>query len=205
MTKPTYWVCDQHGSRPACASAQSGQDPYFSLSVSLLVIGFVSEQHGSWSDCADAQAGLDPCWSQTHNVGFVVTRLKCILDRMTHVISDRLKKDEIVSTLCNSVHVHEQICFSCSYERSACIKLFPTNIIFYSQMNWKSIHTAWLFRLDYMKFSNINIYAMFQHFIVNVMNVNNYYTLIYSLTLNLSFRYLYPIFFKISVQHAYFK
>jgi hypothetical protein len=34
-----------------------------------------SEQHGSWSDCADAQAGLDPCWSQTHYVGFVVTRL----------------------------------------------------------------------------------------------------------------------------------
>jgi hypothetical protein len=26
----------------------------------------------------DAQAGLDPCWSQTHYVGFVVTRLKCI-------------------------------------------------------------------------------------------------------------------------------
>jgi hypothetical protein len=23
----------------------------------------------------DAQAGLDPCWSQTHNVGFVKTRL----------------------------------------------------------------------------------------------------------------------------------
>jgi hypothetical protein len=23
----------------------------------------------------DAQAGLDPCWSQTHYVGFVVTRL----------------------------------------------------------------------------------------------------------------------------------
>jgi hypothetical protein len=31
--------------------------------------------HGSWSDCVDAQAGLDPCWSQTHYVGFVVTRL----------------------------------------------------------------------------------------------------------------------------------
>jgi hypothetical protein len=24
---------------------------------------------------ADAQAGLDPCWSQTHYVGFVVTRI----------------------------------------------------------------------------------------------------------------------------------
>jgi hypothetical protein len=24
----------------------------------------------------DAQAGLDPCWSQTHYVGFVMTRLK---------------------------------------------------------------------------------------------------------------------------------
>jgi hypothetical protein len=47
-----------------------------SLSVSLLVLGFVSEQHGSWSDCADAQAGLDPCWSKTHYVGFVVKRLK---------------------------------------------------------------------------------------------------------------------------------
>jgi hypothetical protein len=28
------------------------------------------------ANSADAQAGLDPCWSQTHNVGFVVTRLK---------------------------------------------------------------------------------------------------------------------------------
>jgi hypothetical protein len=74
-TKPTWWVCDQHGSRPACTSAQSDQDPCCSLSISLLVIGSVSEQHGSWSDCADAQACLDPCWSQTHYVGFVVTRL----------------------------------------------------------------------------------------------------------------------------------
>jgi hypothetical protein len=41
-----------------------------------------SEQHGSWSDCADAQAGLDPCWSQTHYVGFVMTRLKC--NHITH-------------------------------------------------------------------------------------------------------------------------
>jgi hypothetical protein len=77
MTKPKYWVCDQHGSRPACASAQSDQDPCCSLSDSLLVIGLVSKQHGSWSDCEDAHAGLDPCWSQTHYVGFVVTRLKC--------------------------------------------------------------------------------------------------------------------------------
>jgi hypothetical protein len=44
---------DQHGSRPACASAQSDQDPWCSLSVSLLVIELVSEQHRSWSDCAD--------------------------------------------------------------------------------------------------------------------------------------------------------
>jgi hypothetical protein len=41
----------------------------------LYFLGFVSEQHGSWSDCTDAQVGLDPCWSQTHYVGFVVTRL----------------------------------------------------------------------------------------------------------------------------------
>jgi hypothetical protein len=58
-------------------SAQTDQDPCCSLSVSLLVIEFVSEQHESWSDCVDAQAGLDPCWSQTHYVGFVVARLKC--------------------------------------------------------------------------------------------------------------------------------
>jgi hypothetical protein len=37
-----------------------------------------SEQHGSWSDCTDAQAGLDPCWSQSHYVGFVMTRLICV-------------------------------------------------------------------------------------------------------------------------------
>jgi hypothetical protein len=51
------------------------QDSCCSLSDSLLVIEYVSEQHGSWSDCADAQAGLNTCWSQTHYVGFVVTRL----------------------------------------------------------------------------------------------------------------------------------
>jgi hypothetical protein len=60
---------------PAWASVQSDLGPCCSLSISLLVIGFVSEQHGSWSDYADAQAGLDPCWSKTHYVGFVVTRL----------------------------------------------------------------------------------------------------------------------------------
>jgi hypothetical protein len=47
----------------------------YSLSVSVLVIGFVSEQHGSLSDCMDAQAGLNPCWSQTDYVGIVMTRL----------------------------------------------------------------------------------------------------------------------------------
>jgi hypothetical protein len=55
--------------------AKSDQDPCCSLSVSLLVKVLLSEQHGSWSDYADAQAGLDPCLSQTHYVGFVVTRL----------------------------------------------------------------------------------------------------------------------------------
>jgi hypothetical protein len=40
--KTNIMLCDQHGSRPACASAQSDQDPCCSLSVSLLVIGFVS-------------------------------------------------------------------------------------------------------------------------------------------------------------------
>jgi hypothetical protein len=52
-----------------------------SLSICLLVINLVSEQHGSWSVCADAQAGLDPCWSQTHYVGFVVTRLKYVWNK----------------------------------------------------------------------------------------------------------------------------
>jgi hypothetical protein len=73
MTKPTKWVYDQHGSRPACASAQCDQDSCCSLLVSLLVIGCVSEQHGSWSDCADAQ---NPCRSQTHCVGFDMSRPK---------------------------------------------------------------------------------------------------------------------------------
>jgi hypothetical protein len=73
------WQNEHNGeSRSACASAQFDQDPCCSLSVSLLIIGFVSEQHGFWSDCADAQACLDPCWSQTHYVGFVTARLICI-------------------------------------------------------------------------------------------------------------------------------
>jgi hypothetical protein len=61
MTKLTYCVCEQHGSRPACTS---DQDPCCSLLVSLLVKGFVREQHGSWSDCADVQAGVTNalCW-----------------------------------------------------------------------------------------------------------------------------------------------
>jgi hypothetical protein len=68
MTKPTKWICDQHGTRPACASAQSDQDPCCSLSVFPLVIELESEQHSSWSDCADA-----------HYVGFVVKRLMSFL------------------------------------------------------------------------------------------------------------------------------
>jgi hypothetical protein len=78
ITKPTLWVCDQHGSRPACASAQSDQDPFCLLSVSLVVIGFVSEQHGSWSNCADVwvQAGRKPiCWfchSAAHKLKYIV-------------------------------------------------------------------------------------------------------------------------------------
>jgi peptide YY len=57
------------------ASAQSDQDPCCSLTYPITSIETDSEQHGSWSDCADAQTGLDPCWSQTHYIGFVVTRL----------------------------------------------------------------------------------------------------------------------------------
>jgi hypothetical protein len=76
MTKPTWWVCDQQGSRPACASTQSDQDPCCSLTNPISSRETDSEQHGSWSDCTDAQAGLDPCWSQKHYVGFVVTWLK---------------------------------------------------------------------------------------------------------------------------------
>jgi hypothetical protein len=80
----TNIVCDQQWSWPACASAQSDQDPYCLLSVSLLVVGFVGKQYGSWSDCANAQAGLDPCWSQTHYVGFVMARL--ILNYCSHIL-----------------------------------------------------------------------------------------------------------------------
>jgi hypothetical protein len=66
---------NQHGSIPACASAQSDQDPCCLLTNSITSRETNSEQHGSWLNCADAQAGLDPCWSQTHYVGFVMTRL----------------------------------------------------------------------------------------------------------------------------------
>jgi hypothetical protein len=76
MTKSTYCVCDQHGSRPACASAHSDQNPCCSLTNPITSRETDSEQHGSWSDCADAQAGLDLCWSDTHYVGFVMARLK---------------------------------------------------------------------------------------------------------------------------------
>jgi hypothetical protein len=57
-TKPTQWVCDQHGSRPACASAQSDQDPWCSLTNSFTNTETDSEQHGSM-----------------HYVVFVMTRL----------------------------------------------------------------------------------------------------------------------------------
>jgi hypothetical protein len=56
-------------------SAQSDQDPCCSLTNPITSRETESEQHGSWSDFAEAQAGLDPCWSQTHYVGFVMTRL----------------------------------------------------------------------------------------------------------------------------------
>jgi hypothetical protein len=74
-TKPTYWVCDQHGSSPACASTQSDQDPCCMLTNPITSRETDSEQHESWSDCTDALAGLDPCWSQTHYDDFVVTWL----------------------------------------------------------------------------------------------------------------------------------
>jgi hypothetical protein len=62
------------------AIAQSDQDPCCSLINPITSRETDSEQHGSLSDCADAQASLDPCWSQTHYVGFVVTRLKLSLE-----------------------------------------------------------------------------------------------------------------------------
>jgi hypothetical protein len=46
----------------------------------------VSEQHEYWSDCADAQAGLDQCWSQTHYIGFVMTRHNYNLRMYIHVV-----------------------------------------------------------------------------------------------------------------------
>jgi hypothetical protein len=84
-TKPTYWVCDQHGSRPACASKQSDQDPCCSLTNPITSRETDSEQYGSWSDCTDGQADLKTCWSQTHYVGFVMTRLiYCLLFKSTY-------------------------------------------------------------------------------------------------------------------------
>jgi hypothetical protein len=59
MTKPTLCICDQQGSRPACASLTN---PMTSNSM---------------DPDQTAQAGRDPCWSQTHYVVFVMARLKC--------------------------------------------------------------------------------------------------------------------------------
>jgi hypothetical protein len=101
MKKPTQCVCDLHGSRPVCAFAQTDQDPRCSLSISLLVIELVSEQHESWPDCTDAQADLIPCWSQTHYVGFVVTRLILPWNNyMFYCVTD-MKHTLIIDT-CNS-------------------------------------------------------------------------------------------------------
>jgi hypothetical protein len=44
------WVCDQQGSRPTCASVQSGRDPCCSLANSFTSRETDSEQHGVWSD-----------------------------------------------------------------------------------------------------------------------------------------------------------
>jgi hypothetical protein len=77
-TKPTECVCDQHGFKPACAYAQSDQDPFYSLTNPITSSKTDSEQHGSWSDCADAEAGLDPCWTQTHYVGFAMVQLPSV-------------------------------------------------------------------------------------------------------------------------------
>jgi hypothetical protein len=70
MTKPTVLVCDQHGSRSACASSQSDQDPCCSLTNPITRKETDIAQHGFWSDCADVQAGLDPCRPHTHYVGY---------------------------------------------------------------------------------------------------------------------------------------
>jgi hypothetical protein len=70
-----YCVCgDDQGCQNSemSASAQSDQDPCCSLSVSALVIELVKLT--AW--ILIRQAGLDPYWSQTHYVGFVMTRLK---------------------------------------------------------------------------------------------------------------------------------
>ena len=74
-----YIVCDQHGSRWACTSVQSNQDPYCLRQVSVTFTGSDSKQYGSWWDCADALAHLDPCWWQTHYVRFLVARLIYII------------------------------------------------------------------------------------------------------------------------------
>jgi hypothetical protein len=43
----------------------------------------VLEEEEDW---ADAQASLDPCWSQTHYVGFVMTRLIYLWDKAACII-----------------------------------------------------------------------------------------------------------------------
>jgi hypothetical protein len=97
-TKPMQCVCDQHGSRPACASTQSDQDSCCSLTNSITSGETDSEQHGPWSDCADARAGLDPCWSQTHYVGFVVTRLiYCNHEYETNEDSHRMQSHTLLA------------------------------------------------------------------------------------------------------------
>jgi hypothetical protein len=59
-----------------------------------------SKQHWSWSDCAEAQAGLDPCLSQTHCVGFLLTRFNIITKQEKiniSFLSDMLlKKDKSI-------------------------------------------------------------------------------------------------------------
>jgi hypothetical protein len=67
-TKPTLWVCAQHGSRPACASAQSDQDPYCSLTYSISSRETDSEQHGArmhrlvWIHAGHKRIMLDLLW-----------------------------------------------------------------------------------------------------------------------------------------------
>jgi hypothetical protein len=45
MTKPMQCVCDQHGSTPACAPAQSDQDPCCSLTNPITSTETDSKQH----------------------------------------------------------------------------------------------------------------------------------------------------------------